>query len=68
MFGVNGRLDESVAAALDCDYGTNERKLVRQASPFNGICEPIVGTPRDAIRGFGAGLDVLVLDRFVLTK
>jgi carbamoyltransferase len=36
---------------------------------FNGFHEPIVCTPRDAVRVFfGSGLDVLVLDRFVLTK
>jgi carbamoyltransferase len=36
---------------------------------FNGFHEPIVCTPRDAIRVFfGSGLDVLMLDRFVLTK
>jgi carbamoyltransferase len=37
---------------------------------FNGFSEPIVCSPRDAIRVFfGTGLDVLVLNnRFVLTK
>jgi carbamoyltransferase len=36
---------------------------------FNGFHEPIVCTPRDAVRVFyGTGLDVLFLDRFVLTK
>ena len=36
---------------------------------FNGFHEPIVCTPRDAVRVFfGSGLDVLILDRFVLTK
>ena len=36
---------------------------------FNGFLEPMVCTPRDAIRVFyGAGLDMLVLDRFVLRK
>jgi carbamoyltransferase len=36
---------------------------------FNGFHEPIVCTPRDAIRVFyGTGIDVLLLDRFVLTK
>ncbi len=36
---------------------------------FNGFHEPIVCTPRDAVRVFfGSGLDVLMLDRFVLTK
>jgi carbamoyltransferase len=36
---------------------------------FNGFHEPIVCTPRDAVRVFyGSGLDVLLLDRFELTK
>lgn len=36
---------------------------------FNGFSEPIVCSPRDAIRVFfGTGLDLLVLDRFVLRK
>jgi carbamoyltransferase len=36
---------------------------------FNGFHEPIVCSPRDAVRVFfGTGLDMLVLGRFVLTK
>jgi carbamoyltransferase len=36
---------------------------------FNGFLEPIVCSPRDAIRVFfGTGLDVLVMGQFVLTK
>jgi carbamoyltransferase len=36
---------------------------------FNGFLEPIVCSPRDAVRVFfGTGLDMLVLDRFVLRK
>ena len=36
---------------------------------FNGFSEPMVCSPRDAIRVFyGTGLDVLVLDRFVIRK
>ena len=36
---------------------------------FNGFCEPIVCSPRDAIRVFyGSGLDVLALGRFVIRK
>lgn len=36
---------------------------------YNGFSEPIVCAPRDAIRVFyGTGLDLLVLDRFVLAK
>jgi len=36
---------------------------------FNGFHEPIVCSPRDAVRVFyGSGIDLLVLDRFVLKK
>ena len=36
---------------------------------FNGFHEPIVCSPRDAVRVFyGSGVDVLVLDQFVLRK
>jgi carbamoyltransferase len=36
---------------------------------FNGFHEPIVCSPRDAVRVFfGSGLDVLIMDQFVLTK
>lgn len=36
---------------------------------FNGFHEPIVCDPRDAVRVFyGTGLDVLVMDQFVLRK
>ena len=36
---------------------------------FNGFHEPIVCSPRDAVRVFyGTGLDALILDRFVLRK
>jgi carbamoyltransferase len=36
---------------------------------FNGFSEPIVCSPRDAIRVFyGTGLDLLVLDSFVISK
>jgi len=36
---------------------------------FNGFQEPIVCSPRDAVRVFfGTGIDTLVLDRFVIRK
>ena len=36
---------------------------------FNGFHEPIVCSPRDAVRVFyGSGVDMLILDGFVLTK
>lgn len=36
---------------------------------FNGFHEPLVCTPRDAVRVFyGTGLDLLAIDRFILSK
>lgn len=36
---------------------------------FNGFHEPIVCSPRDAVRVFyGTGIDLLIMDRFVLRK
>jgi carbamoyltransferase len=36
---------------------------------FNGFCEPIVCSPRDAVRVFfGTGVDLLVLGEFVIRK
>jgi carbamoyltransferase len=36
---------------------------------FNGFHEPIVCSPRDAVRVFyGSGVDMLVLEQFVLVK
>jgi carbamoyltransferase len=36
---------------------------------FNGFQEPIVCSPRDAVRVFfGSGIDTLILDRFVIRK
>jgi carbamoyltransferase len=36
---------------------------------FNGFNEPIVCTPRDAVRVFyGTGLDIATIDSFVLQK
>jgi carbamoyltransferase len=36
---------------------------------FNGFLEPIVCSPHDAIRAFfGTGLDMLVMDRFIVRK
>jgi carbamoyltransferase len=36
---------------------------------FNGFQEPIVCSPRDAVRVFfGTGIDTLVLERFVIRK
>ncbi len=47
------------AAGIPCVVNTS----------FNGFHEPIVCSPRDAIRVFyGTGIDVLLLDRFIVTK
>ena len=36
---------------------------------FNGFHEPIVCSPRDAVRVFyGSGLDLLVLNQFIIRK
>jgi carbamoyltransferase len=36
---------------------------------FNLFGEPLVVTPRDAMRSyFGSGLDALIMDRFILSK
>ena len=35
---------------------------------FNGFLEPIVCSPRDRFSDLGTGLDMLVLDRFILRK
>jgi carbamoyltransferase len=39
------------------------------STSFNGFHEPIVCSPRDAVRVFyGTGLDMLVLEQFILRK
>ncbi|HET7219015.1 MAG TPA: carbamoyltransferase C-terminal domain-containing protein [Vicinamibacterales bacterium] len=65
---VNGDCPRGFRAVLDAfGQATGIPCLVNTS--FNGFHEPIVCTPRDAVRVFfGSGLDVLVLDRFVLTK
>ena len=55
------RLHEAFGAATGVPVLVN--------TSFNGFLEPMVCSPRDAIRVFfGTGLDVLVLDRFVVRK
>jgi carbamoyltransferase len=55
------RLLEAFGAATGLPFLVN--------TSFNGFHEPIVCSPRDAVRVFyGTGLDLLVLDEFVLTK
>lgn len=55
------RLLEAFEAASGLPFVVN--------TSFNGMHEPIVCSPRDAVRVFyGTGLDVLVVNQFVLTK
>jgi carbamoyltransferase len=50
-------------------FGAASGASVLVNTSFNGFSEPIVCSPRDAIRVFfGTGLDVLVLGRFILRK
>jgi carbamoyltransferase len=56
-------------AALLHTFGQVSGFPVLVNTSFNGFHEPIVCSPRDAIRVFfGTGIDVLVLGQFVLTK
>jgi carbamoyltransferase len=55
--------------ALHAAFGKASGVPVLVNTSFNGFSEPIVCSPRDAIRVFyGTGLDMLVLNRFVLRK
>lgn len=50
-------------------FGTKTQIPFLVNTSFNGFHEPIVCNPRDAVRVFyGSGLDVLILDGFVITK
>jgi carbamoyltransferase len=50
-------------------FGTESGVPVLVNTSFNGFHEPIVCSPRDAVRVFyGSGLDLLVLGQFVLSK
>lgn len=50
-------------------FGEATGAAVLVSTSFNGFSEPIVCTARDAVRVYyGTGLDMLVLDRFVLAK
>jgi carbamoyltransferase len=50
-------------------FGESTGVPVLVNTSFNGLLEPMVCSPRDAIRVFyGSGLDLLVLDRFVVRK
>ena len=53
----------------DCEFGKLTGVPVLVNTSFNGFSEPMVCSPRDAIRVFfGTGFDLLVLDRFVVRK
>jgi carbamoyltransferase len=55
------RLLEAFGAATGLPFLVN--------TSFNGFHEPIVCSPRDAVRVFyGSGVDLLVLDQFILRK
>jgi carbamoyltransferase len=55
------RLLEAFGASVGLPFLVN--------TSFNGLNEPIVCSPRDAVRVFyGSGLDLLVIDQFVLQK
>jgi carbamoyltransferase len=55
--------------ALHTAFGAATGVPVLVNTSFNGFSEPIVCSPRDAIRVFfGTGLDVLVLDRIIIRK
>jgi carbamoyltransferase len=50
-------------------WGARSGMPVLVNTSFNGFHEPLVCSPRDAIRVFyGTGLDVLALENFVLRK
>jgi carbamoyltransferase len=55
--------------ALHAAFGAATGIPVLVNTSFNAFAEPIVCSPRDAVRVFyGTGLDVLVIDRFVIRK
>ena len=65
--GANGAAGQF--RALHESFGEATGTPVLVNTSFNGFSEPIVCSPRDAIRVFyGTGLDMLVLGRFVLRK
>jgi carbamoyltransferase len=50
-------------------FGEAQGSPILVNTSFNGFSEPIVCSPRDAIRVFyGTGLDLLVMNEFVVTK
>ena len=66
---VDGRRSARGSGSCSTAFGQATGMPFLVNTSFNGFHEPIVCRPRDAVRVFyGSGLDVLVLDRFVLTK
>jgi carbamoyltransferase len=60
---------ESLFRQLHIAFGKASGTPALVNTSFNGFSEPIVCSPRDAIRVFfGTGIDVLVLDGFVIRK
>ena len=63
-----GREPSAFGSLLEA-FGVASGVPVLVNTSFNGLHEPIVCTPRDAVRVFyGTGLDLLVLGNFVLRK
>jgi len=59
---------QGLRALLKC-FGAATGTPVLINTSFNGLHEPIVCTPRDAVRVFyGTGLDMLVIGNFILRK
>lgn len=55
--------------ALLASFGAVSGMPIVVNTSFNGFREPIVCSPRDAIRVFfGTGIDILILDQFVVRK
>ncbi len=65
---VDGRRSPRFAELLDA-FGDACGLPILVNTSFNGFQEPIVCSPRDAIRVFfGTGVDMLILGQFVLSK
>ena len=65
---VNGQAPARFRKLLDAFAAKTAMPFLVNTS-FNGFHEPIVCSPRDAVRVFyGSGLDVLIIGQFVITK
>ena len=64
-----GRQAPPMFQSLLSEFGKASGMPILVNTSFNGFREPIVCSPRDAIRVFfGTGLDVLVLGHFIVSK